>query len=193
MPQLLLASACLAATGLESLADAIARVEARLDAWAADTTAYNHLLLQVFAAAGTEPARWQQSTGELKHSLQSSGPAIRLELPSGEQLVGLNGAFTANAPGGGECLYLNSTCLQGANAASILETAIKRQLGKLPLSSQTLVTAAQQAGFAFLAITRPCRRLGALASPPQGRHFLVGSQMIRHHQLSAGCQRVKPS
>jgi hypothetical protein len=154
MPQLLLAGACPAPTGLVSLADAIARVEARLDAWAADTAAYNHLLLQVLAAAGTEPARWQQSAGELKHSLQSSGPAIRLDLGNRHQASVGQAATVFSDPG-------HSSAAGGFRVS-----------GDHP---------------------RPCRRLAAPASPPQGRHFLVRFQMIHPHQLSAGFQRVKPS
>lgn len=51
------------------------------------------------------------------------------------------------------------------SAASIWETAIKHQLGKLPLSPQALVTAAQQAGFALLAITPDHAAATALLPP----------------------------
>jgi len=51
------------------------------------------------------------------------------------------------------------------SAASIWEAAIKHQLGKLPLSPQSLITAAQQAGFAFLAITPDHAAATALLPP----------------------------
>jgi Ca2+-binding RTX toxin-like protein len=128
MAQLLLASSSLMAAAPASLAEALARVEAHLDAWAADTSAYNSLLLQVFAAAGTEAALWQQAAGELNHTLQSTGLAIRLELLSDDQLPGLNGAYTANAPGGGERIYLNNTWLPGASADQI-EAVLLEEIG----------------------------------------------------------------
>ena len=54
------------------------------------------------------------------------------------------------------------------SAASIWEAAIKHQLGKLPVSPQSLITAAQQAGFAFLAIT-PDHAAATALLPPHHR------------------------
>ncbi|MCT0213954.1 type II toxin-antitoxin system VapC family toxin [Synechococcus sp. CS-1324] len=51
------------------------------------------------------------------------------------------------------------------SAASIWEAAIKHQLGKLPVSPQALVKAAQQAGFALLAITPDHAAATALLPP----------------------------
>jgi Ca2+-binding RTX toxin-like protein len=125
MARLLLASSSLTAAAPASLAEALARVEARLDAWAADTTAYNNLLLEVFAAAGTEPTLWQQAVADLQATLQANGLTIVLELLGNAELPGINGAYTAQAPGGGERIYLNGLWLQAATAAEIEEVLLE--------------------------------------------------------------------
>jgi hypothetical protein len=128
MAQLLLASSSLTAAAPANLAEALARVEARLDAWAANSAAYTNLLGEVFAAAGTDPALWQQAAAALQATLQASGLAIGLELLDGATAGGLNGAYTAQAPGGGERIYLNATWLQSASAEQI-EAVLLEELG----------------------------------------------------------------
>jgi PIN domain nuclease of toxin-antitoxin system len=51
------------------------------------------------------------------------------------------------------------------SAASIWEVAIKHQLGKLPVSPQSLITAAREAGFEFLAISPDHAAATALLPP----------------------------
>jgi Ca2+-binding RTX toxin-like protein len=127
MAQLLLASSL--ANGVPTtLADALALVEQRLEAWSSNSSAYEALLAEVFGNAGTDPGLWQQAAGELQSTLLSSGLSIQLELLGGDQLPGLNGAYAAEAPGGGERIYLNSTWLQGASAAQI-EAVLLEELG----------------------------------------------------------------
>ena len=129
MSQLLLATT-LPTAAPSSLTEALALVDQRLVAWASNSGAYEALLAEVFGTAGTDPGLWQQAAVELQSTLLSSGLAIRLELLSGDQLPGLSGAYTANAPGGGggERIYLNSTWLQGASTAQI-EAVLLEELG----------------------------------------------------------------
>ncbi len=128
MAQHVLINTTLMTAAPASLAEALARVEARLDAWAANTTDYNNLLLQVFAAAGTQPALWQQAAAALQATLQSSGLAIGLELLSAEELPGIYGAYTTSATGGGERIVLNAAWLQAASASQI-EAVLLEELG----------------------------------------------------------------
>lgn len=128
MAHLLLANTGLAAAAPATLADALARVAARLDAWASNSSAYHSLLVEVFAAAGTDPGLWQQAADALQATLQSSGLAIGLERLSNAELPGINGAYTAQAPGGGERIYLNAAWLQDSSAAQI-EAVLLEEIG----------------------------------------------------------------
>ncbi|MCP9833044.1 MULTISPECIES: FG-GAP-like repeat-containing protein [unclassified Cyanobium] len=127
MTQLLLATT-LPTAASSSLKEALALVDQRLEAWSSNSSAYEALLAEVFGKAGTDPGLWQQAAGELRSTLLSTGLAIGLELLADEELPGLNGAYTANAPGGGERIYLNSTWLQAASAAQI-EAVLLEELG----------------------------------------------------------------
>jgi Ca2+-binding RTX toxin-like protein len=128
MAQLLLASSSLTAAAPASLAEALARVEARLDDWASNSTAYNSLLEQAFAGAGTDLGLWQQAAAALAGTLQSNGLAISLELLGNAELPGINGAYAVQAPGGGERIYLNATWLQAASTTQI-EAVLLEELG----------------------------------------------------------------
>jgi hypothetical protein len=111
-----------------NLAEALAQVDERMEAWASNDAAYNGVLRQVFNRAGTDPTHWQRGAARLQATLQSSGLEISLELLTDAELSGINGAYTAQSPDGTERIYLNRAWMQSASTAQI-EAVLLEELG----------------------------------------------------------------
>ncbi|MCX5955419.1 MAG: FG-GAP-like repeat-containing protein, partial [Cyanobacteria bacterium] len=120
MAQLLLTGTALSSGS--SLDQALRWLEVRLDGWASNADAYNALLLQVFGVQGSD------ATSSLLTSLSGSGLGISLEILDGTTLSGIDGAYTGEAPSGGERIYLKAAWLRSATAAQI-EAVLLEELG----------------------------------------------------------------
>lgn len=122
MAQLLLTGSKLGTgTGLEP---SLELVESRLVAWASssNTGAFSSLLREVFGAQDAD------AISALQASIRGKGLGIKLEILDAATLSGLHGAYTSDAPQGGERIYLNAAWLQTASASEI-EAVLLEEIG----------------------------------------------------------------
>jgi len=99
-------------------------VESRLGAWASisNTGAYSALLREVFGVQDAD------ATSVLQASIRGKGLEIKLEILDAATLRGIHGAYTSEAPQGGERIYLNAAWLQTASASEI-EAVLLEEIG----------------------------------------------------------------
>jgi len=122
MAQLLLTGSELG-TGTD-LERSLELVESRLEAWASssNTGAYSALLREVFGVQDAD------TTSALQASIRRKGLGIKLEILDAATLSGIDGAYTSDAPQGGERIYLNAAWLQTARASEI-EAVLLEEIG----------------------------------------------------------------
>ena len=122
MAQLLLTGSQLGTgTGLEP---SLELVESRLVAWASssNTGAFSSLLRDVFGVQDAD------AISALQASIRGKGLGIKLEILDAATLRGIHGAYTSDAPQGGERIYLNAAWLQTARASEI-EAVLLEEIG----------------------------------------------------------------
>jgi hypothetical protein len=105
-----------------TLQEALNLVQGRLQGWASNSGAYNALLQEAFGV------RSSGATNALQSSIRGSGLGIKLVLLDAATLNGMNGAYTSDAPQGGECIYLNAAWQQTATASEI-EAVLLEEIG----------------------------------------------------------------
>ena len=105
-----------------SLQEALSLVQGRLQGWASKSGAYNALLQEAFGV------RISDATNALQSSIRDSGLGIKLEILDAATLHGMNGAYTSDAPQGGERIYLNAAWLKRATASEI-EAVLLEEIG----------------------------------------------------------------
>ena len=105
-----------------TLQEALNLVQGRLQDWARNSGAYNALLQEAFGV------RRSDATSALQSRIRGSGLGITLELLDAATLHGMNGAYTCDAPQGGERIYLNAAWLQTATASEI-EAVLLEEIG----------------------------------------------------------------
>jgi hypothetical protein len=122
MAQLLLTGTELG-TGTD-LEPSLELVESRLTAWASssNTGAYSAMLREVFGVQDAD------ATSALQASIRGKGLGIKLEILDAATLRGIHGAYTSDAPQGGERIYLNAAWLQTARASEI-EAVLLEEIG----------------------------------------------------------------
>lgn len=105
-----------------TLQEALNLVQGRLQGWASNSGAYNALLQEAFGVRSSD------ATNPLQASIRGSGLGIKLELLDAATLNGMNGAYTSDAPQGGERIYLNAAWQQTATAMEI-EAVLLEEIG----------------------------------------------------------------
>ncbi len=104
------------------LRDLLLRAEQRLRSWARESEAFTELLSSVFGEISS------QQSSELQESLLNGGFNLEVELLDGQLLGAIRGAYTSEAPDGGERIYLNVDWLRTATPEAI-EAVLLEELG----------------------------------------------------------------
>jgi len=105
-----------------TLQEALILVQGRLQGWASNSGAYNALLQEAFGVRSSD------ATNALQSSIRGSDLGIKLELLDAATLNDMNGAYTSDAPQGGERIYLNAAWQQTATASEI-EAVLLEEIG----------------------------------------------------------------
>lgn len=109
--------------------EVLSGLEATLQRLAASPDDWLALLSEVFGArAGSSQQLFSETAERLRQEIGAEAFGIRLELRSGQELQGAFGAYTADAGGDGERIYLNADWVATASDADV-QRVLLEELG----------------------------------------------------------------